>query len=178
MIADVLVPLLKDFKVQFVAVGGGNPKIVDRLKSIKEMYPEKVGVHLMPDFTIPRLIFSGSDMMLFPSRFEPCGIVQMEAMRYGSVPIIRATGGLFDTVDDFEPERDAGWGFVFNDFDPWALFAQIVRAIETYRQKKVWKEIQIRAMKQDNSWDSRAEEYAELYEKAIQVHKQGLLESN
>jgi starch synthase len=175
LIVDVMYPLLKDFNVQFVAVGGGDTRIIDRLNELQSTYPNKVGVHLMPDFTLPRLVFAGADIMLIPSRFEPCGIVQMEAMRYGSVPIVRATGGLADTVKNYEPETDEGWGFVFHEFDAWAFFAQIVRALETYRQEKNWRKIQTRAMSQDNSWESRAKIYVELYEKAIQIHKQGLL---
>ncbi|MCA9390571.1 glycosyltransferase, partial [candidate division WWE3 bacterium] len=174
LIADVLDPLLKDFNVQFVAVGGGDNRIIDRLKELRDKYPHKVGVHLMPDFTLPRMVFSGTDIMLIPSRFEPCGIVQMEAMRYGAIPIVRSTGGLADTVKNYEPETDEGWGFVFNDFDMWAFFAQIIRALETYRQKDTWKKLQVRAMEQDNSWDSRAKAYEELYEKAIQIKRQNL----
>ncbi len=175
LIADVMTPLMKDFNVQFVAVGGGDPRISDRLKELHENFPNKVGVHLMPDFTLPRLVFAGSDMILVPSRFEPCGIVQMEALRYGAIPIVRATGGLADTVKNFEPETMEGWGFVFKEFDVWGFFAQIVRALEIYRQKKIWVEIQKQAMEQDNSWESRAKEYVQMYEKAIQVHRQGLL---
>ncbi len=174
LIVDVMYPLLKDFNVQFIAVGGGDSRIIDRLRGLQETYPDKVGVHLMPDFTLPRLVFAGADIMLIPSRFEPCGIVQMEAMRYGCVPIVRATGGLADTVKNYEPEKDEGWGFVFNQFDSWAFFAQIVRALETYRQEKVWTKLQTRAMQQDNSWDSRARAYVELYEKAIQIRQQEL----
>lgn len=174
LIAEVMSHLLKDFEVQFVAIGGGDPKIVNRLAELHELFPHKVGVHLVPDFTLPRMLFAGSDMVLFPSRFEPCGIVQMEAMRYGSIPIVRRTGGLADTVKNYDPKDGEGWGFVFKDFDAWAFFAQIVRAVEIYRQKKIWQTLQIRSMKQDNSWDSRADEYMQLYEKTIEAHRLGI----
>lgn len=178
LIAEVMFPLMKDFDLQFVAVGGGDQRIADRLRELQEAFPSKVGVHLMPDFTLPRLIFSGADMILVPSRFEPCGIVQMEALRYGAIPIVRSTGGLADTVKNFEPETGIGWGFVFHDFDAWGFFAQIVRALEIYRQKRIWQQMQRQAMDQDNSWESRAQEYTELYQKAIQVQKQGLINPN
>lgn len=176
LILEVARPLLRDFDVQVVAVGGGDGVLMDGFRQLQKDFPQKVGVHLMPDFSLPRLLFSGADIMLMPSRFEPCGIVQMEAMRYGAIPIVRATGGLADTVKDFDPEKDAGFGFVFRDFDAWAFFAQIVRALEIYRHKETWQRMQKRAMLQDNSWPARALEYLDLYQKAIHLRKSKLVE--
>ena len=111
-----------------------------------------------------------------PSRFEPCGIVQMEAMRYGAIPIVRSTGGLDDTVIDFNPETLEGNGFKFRDFDGWSLYGQMVRALETYRNKKVWSQIQQNAMAADFSWDNVALKYLDLYNKASYFKKEKLLE--
>lgn len=174
--AEVLRPLLRDFNVQFIAVGGGDGDIVSMFRQLQKEFPEKVGTHLMLDFNLSHLVFAGADMMVFPSRFEPCGIVQMEAMRYGAIPIVRATGGLADTVCDFNPETDTGFGFVFRDFDAWAFFAQIVRALEIYRHKETWESLIKRAMTQDNSWEARADDYIKLYRKAIHLRTEQLVE--
>lgn len=176
LLAEVLEHLLKDFRVQFVIVGGGDGGLIEQYRQLKAEFPDQVGAHLMYDYSLPRLVFSGSDMMVMPSRFEPCGIVQMEAMRYGSIPIVRATGGLADTVEQFDPATNKGTGFVFQDFDGWSLFAQIVRALEIYRQKKVWRGIQERAMMVDNSWEARAKDYLDLYEKAIHFRHKNLVD--
>ena len=176
LMVEVARPLLRDFNVQLVAVGGGDGALMDSLRQLQRDFPKKVGVHLIPDFSLPRLVFAGSDIMLFPSRFEPCGIVQMEAMRYGAIPIVRATGGLADTVEDFSPETNTGFGFVFKDFNVWAFFAQIVRALEIYRHKDTWESLIKRAMAQDNSWDLRADDYVELYKKAIHLRTERLIE--
>ncbi len=168
---EVLGPLLKDFKVQFVVVGGGDSKYTTQIQQLQEKYPEKVGSHLLPNFTLPRLVFSGSDIMIMPSRFEPCGIVQMEAMRYGSIPVVRATGGLADTVDNFDSATGTGTGFVFKGYDAWSFFAQIVRALEIYNQKEVWQKLIVRAMRKDFSWEASASKYLDLYHKAIHFNK-------
>ncbi len=171
LIFAILWPLLRDFNVQFVQIGGGDGRYIEILKKLKDKFPDKVGIHPMPNFTLPRLVFAGADMILLPSKFEPCGIVQLEAMRYGCIPVVRATGGLGDTVKNFDPDDGEGYGFSFKEYDKWQFFAQVVRAIETYRHKKVWKKLQERAMAQDFSWESSAKEYIKLYEKAIYFHK-------
>jgi len=106
---------------------------------------------------------------VYPSRFEPCGIVQIEAMRYGAVPIVRKVGGLSDTVVDFDSGTLEGTGFVFTHFDEYALYGQIVRAYENYRNKPLWLKLQKNAMKADFSWFYSAREYVKLYEKAKSI---------
>ena len=110
---------------------------------------------------------SGADIVMFPSKFEPCGIVQMEAMRYGAVPIVRATGGLADTVENFDPKKNTGTGFVFQNYNKWEFFAQVIRALEVYNHKSIWEGIVKRGMKKDFSWDRIAEKYEDLYKKGI-----------
>ncbi len=175
--AEILHHLLEDFDAQFVIVGGGSGAIADTFRELKRKFPKKVGTHLSLDFSLSHLVFAGSDIMLFPSRFEPCGLVQMEAMRYGSIPLVRAVGGLADTVQNYDPEADTGWGFVFQEFNPWAYFAQVVRALEIYRQRGSWRRIQKRAMRQDNSWEARAQNYVGLFRRAIAVRKQNLVKA-
>lgn len=167
LVVDTLRHVFADYNVQFVQVGGGDRGLTEMLKGLKEDFPEKVGIHPYPNFTLPRMIFAGSDCIVYPSRFEPCGIVQIEAMRYGSIPIVRKVGGLADTVENFETLKRTGNGFVFKNFDCYSLFGQIVRAFELYKNKEVWQDLQKNAMKSDYSWGHSAKEYEKLYERAL-----------
>jgi starch synthase len=106
-------------------------------------------------------------MFLMPSRVEPCGTNQLVAMHYGSVPIVRATGGLADTVQNYDPRTGQGTGFVFGNYDPWMLFAAVVRAVETFKHRDSWRQIQLRGMSADFSWDRSARKYVDLYRRAI-----------
>jgi len=179
LILDIVHPLMRDFDVQFVQVGGGDLGYVDAFKKLQEQYPEKVRVHPLPNFTLPRLIFSGADIGLAPSKFEPCGLTQMEYQHYGAIPVVRATGGLADTVINFDAQKGVGTGFVFKDFDKWAFFAQVVRALETYNHKKIWKQLQINAMASDFSWEHAAKDYEKLFYKAEKFHESSpLVESS
>lgn len=176
LIFEVLWPFLKEFKdAQFFQVGGGDGRYINILKKLKKKFPGQVGIHPLPNFTLPRLLFSGSDVMLMPSKFEPCGQVQLEAMRYGTIPIVRATGGLADTVENFDARQNTGTGFVFKEFNKWPFFAQVVRAYEAFQNKKVWDQLQKRAMRADFSWEASAKEYVELYRKAIHRHRRVLI---
>jgi glycogen synthase len=116
---------------------------------------------------LSRRIYASSDMFLMPSRFEPCGTSQLVAMNYGSVPIVRATGGLADTVQDYDPHTGQGTGFVFRSYDRWALFAAVVRAIEIFKHHDLWQQIQLRGMQVDFSWERSARQYVDLYQRAI-----------
>jgi len=117
------------------------------------------------------LIRSGADAILIPSKFEPAGLVQMEAMRYGAVPIVRKTGGLADTVEDYNPRSDTGSGFVFEEFDSLALSIAITRAFENYRHRQSWLGIQKRGMEKDFSWEKSAQKYLDLFFKAIDLRR-------
>ena len=167
LIVQTLYHVMKDYDVQFVQVGGGEGALVDMLNHLKSSFPDKIGIHPYPNFTLPRLLFAGTDCILYPSRFEPCGIVQIEAMRYGSIPIVRKVGGLADTVDNFDSAKATGNGFVFTDFNEFSLFGQIARAAELYKNKKLWHKLMQNAMKTDFSWEYSAKEYVRLYERAI-----------
>lgn len=166
LIIDVLPKILRDFKVQFVLVGGGDSGFREALEAISKKFPAQVGLHTYPNFTLPRLVYAGADIFLMPSRFEPAGLTQLEAMRYGSVPVVRFTGGLGDTVEDVDLEKNSGTGFVFRPFDSFAFYGAVVRAITLWQIKSVWGEIVKRAMSADFSWDTTAENYLKLYYKA------------
>lgn len=163
MMVSTLTHVLEDFDAQFVQVGGGDSWLAGLLTELKEKFPDKVGIHPYPNFTLPKLVFAGTDMFLYPSRFEPCGLTQLEAMRYGSVPIVRKIGGLADTVENFDVKTLKGNGFVFTKFNEFSLFGQIIRGIELYRNKEVWRKLQKNAMSSDFSWNVSAVEYTKLY---------------
>lgn len=163
----ILENLLYEYNLQFIIVGGGEPKYRTFFEEIAKKFPKKVGCHLMSDLALARHVFAGSDMFLAPSKFEPCGITQMEAMRYGSIPIVRKTGGLADTVEDFNLQDNSGTGFVFKKFHSLSLFGAIIRALENFKNKKAWQELIKRAMKADFSWETSAKKYLDLYKKIL-----------
>lgn len=148
-----------------VVNGDGDGYFKDKFRELYNIFPEQVGLNLSSNFTLPRLIFAGADMMLLPSLFEPCGIVQMESMRYGCVPIVRAVGGLADTVKDRET------GFTFKNFDALSLFGTIVRALEIYNHTDMWNTIIENCMRQDVSWNASARKYRDFYETAIEYKR-------
>jgi len=167
LIVDVLPHVMRDFDVQFVQVGGGDGGLAHKLHQLKEEFPDKIGIHPYPNFTLPRLVFGGTDCFLYPSRFEPCGIAQIEALRYGSIPIVRKVGGLADTVKNFDSVKKTGNGLVFEDFNIFSLFATIIRALELKNNDKLWNKLVKNAMKSDYSWTYSAKEYIKLYNKGI-----------
>lgn len=172
IITQMMEPLMQNINFQFVIVGDGDTTYRVYFEKLKEKYPDRVGIHFGYDARIPRLIFGGADTALIPSKYEPCGLVQMEAMRYGCVPIVRKVGGLADSVDDFTPEEETGTGFVFEKYDPFSLTIAVIRATELYRQKKEWEKLIKRAMVKDFSWEKSAQEYVKLFEMALRFHKE------
>lgn len=162
--------IVQELGVQLVILGLGEQGYVEYFSEMEKKYPGLVGTHLMRDFALPRKIFAGADMILFPSKYEPGGIVAIEAMRYGCIPIARATGGLADSVVNYDPRSDTGYGFTFKSFLPEGLLTAVVRAIETYKNPSLWKKIVKRAMIADFSWKKSAQKYIELYQKAKGQH--------
>lgn len=167
LIADILEPILRENDVQFVVNGGGDNRFRQFFLNLAKKFPKRVAVNLHPDFTIPRHIYAGADVVLLPSAFEPCGIVQMEAMRYGAVPIVRKTGGLADTVTNFDARQNTGVGFVFENYDKLAFYGAVIRALETYQYPQVWRGLVQRTMQCDLSWNNSARLYEELYYRAL-----------
>jgi starch synthase len=156
-----------DLGVQFVLMGTGDQHYHELFSRMAQQYPQQAAIFLTFNTPLARRIYAGSDMFLMPSRFEPCGTNQMIAMHYGSVPIVRATGGLADTVQDYDPHTGQGNGLVFQEYDRWQLFAAIVRATETFKHKDLWRQIQLRGMSADFSWGQSASKYVDLYRRAI-----------
>jgi len=157
--------------VQLVVLGTGDPKYEELYSTLPRRFPQKAAVFLRFDAALAQKIYGGTDMFLMPSRFEPCGLGQIIAMRYGSIPVVRATGGLADTVTAFDAAKESGTGFVFSDYAADALWGAIARALDTFTDKKAWRALQKRAMKADFSWAASAKKYEALYKKAIGFRK-------
>ncbi len=152
-----------------VALGTGEPKYERYLRALASHYPGKMGVRVGFDNTLAHRIEAGADMFLMPSRYEPCGLNQMYSLRYGTVPIVRATGGLDDTVEAFEPFTGKGTGFKFAEYDGRALLAAVRAALGVFRDAKAWRGLQLNGMAKDFSWNASAAEYARLYETALKT---------
>lgn len=157
--------MLAKQKWQLVVLGAGNPKIEEQAKKLQASLPDRVRVENRYDAKLARQIYAGSDIFLMPSRYEPCGISQMIAMRYGSVPLVRAVGGLHDTVTDSET------GFVFVDKKVKSFNDTLKRAFQLYPYHSRWAALQKAGMAQDFSWSRSAQKYVELYKKLIESVK-------
>jgi starch synthase len=167
ILAEAIHPIMRYLPTQFVLLGTGDQHYQELFRALAAQYPGRTGVALTFNAALAQRIYAGSDMFLMPSRFEPCGLGQMIAMRYGSVPIVRRTGGLADTVQDYDPASEEGTGFVFDDYNPWALFTAVVRAAENYKVPSRWRKLMLNCMSKDFSWDRSAKRYVELYQLAI-----------
>ena len=165
LIMEIIEPLLASASFQFILLGTGDTRYLTYFQELDKKYPS-VATHLGYDDILPHLMYAGADIFLVPSRYEPCGLTQMEAMRYGMIPVVRKTGGLADSVQDYDPVVESGNGFVFEQYNGYALFGAIIRALETYRYPKIWEGLQKRAMSADFSWDASAKEYLKLFQKA------------
>ena len=170
---DLLVPamhrILQNHDVQFVALGSGNPQHNFEVGEIGLRYPTLASTYIQYDAALAQKIYAGCDIFLMPSYFEPCGIGQMLAMRYGALPLVRETGGLADTVTNYDNNSAAaGTGFVFNWTEADALYNTLLWATETYRTNpEAWHRMQDRAMHTDHSWDKSAREYINLYRELL-----------
>ncbi|HYV57306.1 MAG TPA: glycogen synthase GlgA [Candidatus Nitrosopolaris sp.] len=163
LLAAVLPELLATRTVQFVALGSGEPRYEEMLVGLAERFPGQVAVRLGFDEALAHRIEAGADVFLMPSRFEPCGLNQLYSLRYGTVPVVHATGGLDDTVVEFDPGTGVGTGFKFTSFTPEALLAALRRALTTRREAAAWQLLVTNGMSQDFSWQRAAREYARLY---------------
>ena len=166
---DILIPavryMLANNSAQFILLGTGRQHYEEQARQLATDFPEQAAIRTEFDIPLSRRIYAGADIFLMPSAFEPCGIGQMLAMRYGAVPVVRETGGLADTVDE-------NTGFLFRDFHEGALGWALGRALETYsRAPDKWQSIQRAGMQRDFSWERSARQYIDLYEQALKVRR-------
>jgi starch synthase len=171
LIAAVADPLLQNVPCQLVVMGTGEMRLHDMLNALQARYGEQVAVQLTFNRPLEQRIYAGCDIFLMPSRFEPCGLNQMVAMRYGAVPVVHATGGLADTVHDYNPRSDEGNGFSFSRYDAMALYAALIRATEIYGHNDIWRQLMRRCMTADFSWRSSAKKYVDLYYRALAARR-------
>lgn len=153
--------------VQLVVLGSGNERYRLELTVLQKKFPDQLGLYLRPEFKLPRKIFAGADMMLIPSLFEPGGIIALEALRYGCVPIVRRTGGLNDIITDFNPDSKSGNGFSFININPWSLYGAIIESLTIYKQASIWTTLVKNCMLSDFSWNHAAAEYDLWYKRVL-----------
>ncbi len=166
---DIL-PKLLDLDVQVVALGSGDPSYQTLLAGLSARYPDKLAVRLAFDEPLAHRIEAGADLFLMPSRYEPCGLNQLYSLRYGTVPVVRKTGGLADTVVPYAPDvrpGSAATGFSFETPEPEVLLSTLFLALRVYRDKEEWTSLMRRGMQQDFSWQRSAGQYVELYARAM-----------
>jgi starch synthase len=152
---------------QLVLLGSGDPSLEQAFADAAQRSPGQAVVRLGYDAALARRIYAGADCLLMPSRYEPCGLGQLISLRYGTVPVVRWTGGLVDTVKEFDPATGAGTGFGFEGFSVEALAGAVRRALATYRQPERWRQLVLNGMAEDFSWEASAREYVTLYRKAL-----------
>ena len=164
-IADELAGL----DASFVLLGTGDRRYEDLWLALAARHPDRVAAKIGFDEPLAHLIEAGADLFLMPSRFEPCGLNQMYSLRYGTVPLVRAVGGLVDTVRNYNPRTGEGTGFSFEDYSAQALLNTLVWALGIYRDRGAWERIQLAGMQQDFSWDASARQYVKVYARATGV---------
>ena len=164
LVAAVLNDILYD-DVQFVVLGTGDWRYEELIKNAAAQFPDKVSANITFNSDLAQKIYAGADIFLMPSQSEPCGLAQMISMRYGTIPVVRETGGLKDTVEPFVSWEGSGNGFTFAAYNAHDMLHVIRQAEETYRNKEQWKTVTSNAMKTDFSWNGPAREYLALYRK-------------
>jgi len=167
---DLITELLPEFAkapLQLVLLGNGEERYVQALADIKAAGARNIAYTSGFDHSLAPKIYAGSDMFLMPSQFEPCGLGQLIAMRYGAVPVVRRTGGLADSVFDPRDSDKTPNGFVFEEYTAEALWEAVTRAMAAYQDRALWKKLMRRGMSCDYSWQSSVHKYLELYRRAL-----------
>jgi starch synthase len=165
--------------VAIAALGAGEAKYEKYFRELAKTYPAKFSVRVMYDNILAHKVEAGADIFLMPSRYEPCGLNQIYSLKYGTVPVVRATGGLDDTVEAFDQSTGHGTGFKFQEYDGSALLGAIQQALSIFsNEPAVWRSIQMNGMAKDFSWQASAGEYVRLYETAWKSRNQGTITSS
>jgi len=168
LVLDALPGLLAE-GIQLALLGSGEPALEQAFGEAARIHAGRVAVRLGYDAGLARRIYAGADCFLMPSRYEPCGLGQLISLRYGTIPLVRWTGGLADTVKEFDPARETGTGFGFAPFSHEALLDCTRRALTVFRQPRLWQRLMRNAMAEDFSWEASAREYVSLYRKALKA---------
>ncbi|MCA9320032.1 MAG: glycogen synthase, partial [Planctomycetes bacterium] len=158
--------------VGLIVLGSGASDLEEGLRALAARHPDRVGVRIGFDNGLAHRITAGADFFLMPSRYEPCGLNQMYAMRYGTIPIVKRTGGLADTVQHWNPVTHEGTGFLFDESEAVSMARAILSALEAYRDRAGWDQLRRNAMAQDFSWDRSAKDYINLYDEALCRHRE------
>ncbi len=164
---EQVLPTLLQYNVQLVVLGSGEKRFERMFETYAARHPDRMAVHIGFDSPLAHRIEAGADIFLMPSLYEPCGLNQMYSIRYGTVPVVRAVGGLDDTVRDLDPASGEGNGFKFVHYDVNGLWWALSRALLLYRDKPVWESLRSRIMLEDFSWDRSARRYEALYHRAL-----------
>jgi starch synthase len=164
-------PELVSLDLRMVVLGSGDAVYEDLFRSLAARYPDKVAARIAYDDVLAHKIEAGADLFLMPSRYEPCGLNQIYSLKYGTVPVVRATGGLDDTVEDFDPAAGSGTGFKFREYTADALLRTVRRALEVYRRPELWRRLMANGMAQDFSWGASAAQYALLYQGLLDARR-------
>jgi len=178
---DLIAQIARDLMHEdllLAVLGTGERRYEEMFRALARDFPGRVGARIAYDNKLAHLIEAGSDMFLMPSRYEPCGLNQIYSLRYGTVPIVRATGGLDDTIEPFDLEHGTGTGFKFQEYSGGALLHAIRQALNYHLDERVWKRIQLNGMAKDYSWNTSAAEYAKLYEAAHAARNQKAVPSS
>jgi starch synthase len=157
--------------VAVIALGTGEPTYESFFRGWAFRHPGQVAVQIRYDDALAHKIEAGADIFLMPSRYEPCGLNQIYSLKYGTVPVVRATGGLDDTIDEWDPVKKTGTGFKFSGYDARNLLAEIDSALAAFKNKAAWTQLMRNGMREDFGWDSSAREYVEVYEAAVNARQ-------
>lgn len=158
---------------QFIFMGDGDNQVIEALLNLQKEFPGQIA-YTPFDAEKETLLYAASEIFLLPSRFEPCGINQMIALRYGCIPVVRHIGGLADTIQDYDPRTKTGNGFTFKRYDSTSLLIAIIRALENFKHARAWKELSISGLNAANSWKLPAEKYINLYRATLRLKKKNI----
>jgi starch synthase len=163
---DILMPVLEDvlkLDACMILLGSGDEQIEIALRKAADRNPGRMAIFTGFNNPLAHRIMAGADIFLIPSRYEPCGLTQMYALKYGTVPVVRATGGLNDTIEQYDNQKMKGTGFKFVPYDSIALLDAVKLAVRCYKDKIAWKRLMSNGMKSDFSWERSAEKYLDIY---------------
>jgi starch synthase len=166
LLAQIFDQLVQD-NMFLVILGTGEPYYENLLRSWQERFRNKIAVAITYDETLAHKVEAGSDMIAMPSRFEPCGLNQIYGMKYGTVPVVRATGGLDDTVQEWSAETETGTGFRFHEYRPEEFLVALRKAFASFADKQQWRKLMRNGMARDYSWTKPAKEYIQVYEEIV-----------